>query len=80
METLREAYRFAKRKGGAPGCDVLTFDDIEESGLDEFLLSIRNDLLLGSYQHLKNRKVEIPKNKGKVRMIQIPTIRNRVIQ
>ena len=45
METLREAYRIAKRNGGAPGIDGLTFDDIEKSGLDEFLLSIRNDLL-----------------------------------
>jgi group II intron reverse transcriptase/maturase len=80
METLREAYRIAKRNGGASGIDGLTFDDIEESGLDEFLLSIRNDLLLGSYQPLKNRKVEIPKDKGKVRMLQIPTIRDRVVQ
>lgn len=80
METLREAYRIAKRNGGAPGIDGLTFDDIEESGLDEFLLSIRNDLLSGSYQPLKNRKVEIPKDKGKVRMLQIPSIRDRVVQ
>jgi group II intron reverse transcriptase/maturase len=80
METLREAYRVAKENRGAPGIDGLTFDDIEESGLDEFLLSIRNDLLSGSYQPLKNRKVEIPKDKGKVRMLQIPTIRDRVVQ
>ena len=80
METLREAYRIAKRNGGAPGIDGLTFDDIEKSGLDEFLLSIRNDLLSGSYQPLKNRKVEIPKDKGKVRMLQIPSIRDRVVQ
>ena len=80
METLREAYRIAKRNGGAPGIDGLTFDDIEESSLDEFLLSIRNDLLSGSYQPLKNRKVEIPKDKGKVRMLQIPSIRDRVVQ
>ena len=72
METLREAYRIAKRNGGAPGIDGLTFDDIESSGLDEFLSAIRDDLLSGSYQPLKNRKVEIPKDKGKVRILQIP--------
>ncbi len=80
METLKEAYRIAKRNGGAPGIDGLTFDDIEKAGHDEFLLSIRNDLLSGSYQPQRNRKVEIPKDKGKVRTLQIPSIRDRVVQ
>ena len=80
METLREAYRLAKRNGGAPGMDGLTFNDIEAAGLDEFLSAIRNDLLMGSYQPRKNRKVEIPKDNGKVRTLQIPTIRDRVVQ
>ena len=80
METLREAYRIARRNRGAPGIDGLTFDDIEKAGLDEFLLSIRNDLLSGSYQPQQNRKVEIPKDKGKVRTLQIPSIRDRVVQ
>jgi len=80
METLREAYRLAKRNGGAPGIDGLTFNDIGAAGLDEFLSAIRNDLLMGSYQPRKNRKVEIPKDNGKVRTLQIPTIRDRVVQ
>jgi len=80
METLREVYRLAKRNGGAPGIDGLTFDDIDSSGLDEFLSAIRNDLLSGCYQPQKNRKVEIPKGNGKTRMLQIPTIRDRVVQ
>jgi len=80
VETLREAYRIAKRNGSASGADGLTFDDIEEAGLDEFLSAIRNDLLSGSYQPWKNRKVEIPKDNCKVRTLQIPTIRDRVVQ
>ena len=80
METLREAYRLAKRNDGAPGTDGLTFNDVEKAGLDEFLLSIRNDLLSGCYQPQKYRKVEIEKGKGKVRMLQIPSIRDRVVQ
>jgi RNA-directed DNA polymerase len=31
-ETLEEAYRIAKRNGGAPGIDGLSFADIEVSG------------------------------------------------
>ena len=32
METLEEAYRAAKRNGGAPGVDGRTFADIEQTG------------------------------------------------
>lgn len=80
METLKEAYRLAKRNDGAPGTDGLTFNDIEKSGLDDFLLTIREDLHSGNYQPQKYRKVEIEKDNGKVRILQIPTIRDRVVQ
>jgi RNA-directed DNA polymerase len=80
METLREAYRIAKSNGGAPGIDNRTFDDIESSGLEEFLSAIRDDLLSGSYQPMKYRKVKIPKGNGKFRTLQIPSIRDRVVQ
>jgi RNA-directed DNA polymerase len=80
METLREAYRVAKRNGGAPGADGLNFDDIESSGVDNFLLAIQDELRSGNYQPQKNRKVEIPKGNGKMRQLQIPTIRDRVVQ
>lgn len=80
IETLREAYLLAKRNGGAPGIDGLTFADIEAAGLDEFLAAIRGELLSGNYQPQENRKVEIPKDNGKIRVLQIPTIRDRVVQ
>lgn len=31
-ETLREAYRLAKRNNGAPGIDGVSFEAIEEGG------------------------------------------------
>jgi group II intron reverse transcriptase/maturase len=80
IETLRQAYRQARSNGGAPGIDGQTFEDIEASGVDEFLQSIRDDLLAGTYQPGANRLVEIPKGKGKVRVLQIPRIRDRVVQ
>ncbi len=40
METLEEAYRIAKRNGGAPGIDGQTFEDIEAAGLNVFLAEI----------------------------------------
>lgn len=80
IETLREAYWLARKNGGAPGIDGTTFREIDETGVDLFLSAIRNELLSGNYQPQKNRKVEIPKDNGKVRVLQIPTIRDRVVQ
>lgn len=80
METLEEAYRIAKGNGGAPGVDGQTFDDIETSGRQAFLLGIRSELLSGKYQPHANRRYEIPKGNGKVRTLQIPCIRDRVVQ
>jgi RNA-directed DNA polymerase len=80
METLEEAYRIAKRNGGAAGLDGQTFEDIEAAGLNVFLAEIRDDLLTGRYKPQPNRRVDIPKENGKVRILQIPCIRDRVVQ
>jgi len=75
-----EAYRQARRNGGAPGADGQTFADIEASGLDAFIAGLREELLTDRYQPRPNRRVDIPKGKGKVRTLQIPCIRDRVVQ
>jgi RNA-directed DNA polymerase len=79
-QTLEEAYRIAKGNRGAPGIDGQSFEAIEAVGLPEFLDAIRDDLITGSYQPKPNRRVEIPKENGKVRVLQIPCIRDRVVQ
>ena len=80
VETLEEAYRIAKRNGGAPGIDGQTFEDIERAGLAGFLVAVREDLVTGRYEPKSNRRVDIPKGNGKVRTLQIPCIRDRVVQ
>lgn len=80
IETLREAYRLAKENDGAPGIDGLTFEAIEAAGLQQFLLGIREDLLAETYKPQRNRPVDIPKGDGKTRTLQIPCIRDRVVQ
>ena len=80
METLREAYQMAKSNGGAPGIDGVTFEAIEESGAESFLKQIRDDLVTNTYRPMRVRKKEIPKDGGKVRVLSIPAIRDRVVQ
>jgi len=80
METLRQAYKLAKKNSGAPGIDGVTFKAIEEAELDDFLKSIRDELVSCTYKPLANRRKEIPKGGGKVRVLGIPAIRDRVVQ
>jgi len=80
METLYEAYQMAKRNDGAPGIDGVTFEAIEEGGVEVFLQQIRDELISKAYRPMRVRKKEIPKDGGKVRVLSIPTIRDRVVQ
>ena len=80
IETLEEAYQIAKGNGGAPGIDGQSFRDIESAGRVAFLAAVREDLITGRYKPMPNRRVEIPKGNGKVRTLQIPCIRDRVVQ
>ena len=80
LETLRVAYDLAKQKNGAPGVDGVTFEAIEANGLEVFLMELRAELVTRTYRPLRNRRVEIPKDAGKVRVLGIPAIRDRVVQ
>ena len=81
METLQAAYQMAKSNHGAPGIDGITFDVIEESGVESFLKQIQDELVHNTYQPMPVRKREIPKDgTNKVRVLSIPTIRDRVVQ
>lgn len=80
-ETLYEAYRQAKKNNGAPGIDGVSFEDIEKAGVESFLTRIQDELVSREYAPTPNRKKEIPKDGGKkVRVLSIPTIRDRVVQ
>ena len=79
-ETLRTAYEVAKKNHGAPGLDGVTFAAIEGAGVEPFLAELRDALVARTYRPLRNRPVEIPKEGGKVRVLGIPAIRDRVVQ
>jgi RNA-directed DNA polymerase len=80
METLHEAYLLAKKNNGAPGIDGITFEAIEAGGVEAYLLQIRDELVAHTYRPMRNRRREIPKDGGKIRVLGIPCIRDRVVQ
>ena len=58
------------------GIDGVTFEAIEEQGVEVYLQQIRDELIERRYLPLRARKKEIPKDGGrKVRVLSIPTVR-----
>ena len=47
---LQEAYLMAKSNNGAPGIDGVTFETIEESGVESFLKQIQDELPPSKHQ------------------------------
>ena len=71
LEMLSAAYDLAKQKDGAPGIDGVTFEAIEAAGREAFLAELRAELVTRTYRPQGNRRVEIPKDGGKVRVLGI---------
>lgn len=80
METLEEAYKLTKMSNGAPGIDMVTFEAIEAEGIEKYLQQIRHELITKTYSPNRNRRKEIPKAGGKLRALNIPCIRDRIVQ
>ena len=65
---------------GSAGIDGITFEMIEEYGVEEYLLDIQEDLKNKKYRPKPVKRVYIPKPDGKQRPLGIPTIRDRIVQ
>lgn len=77
---LREAYKRSKANRGKPGVDGISFQDIENYGVDKFISEIIIELENRTYKPQAVLRVEIPKANGQTRPLGIPTIKDRVIQ
>jgi RNA-directed DNA polymerase len=78
-ENLKKALAQVKRNKGAPGIDGMTVEDLGPY-LKEHWLTIRAQLLEGTYKPQPVRRVEIPKASGGLRPLGIPTVLDRLIQ
>jgi RNA-directed DNA polymerase len=78
-ENLKKALAQVKRNKGAAGVDGMTVDELP-AHLKEHWLTIRAQLLEGTYEPQPVRRVEIPKATGGLRPLGIPTVLDRFIQ
>ena len=80
VQTLRWGFEHVKRNDGAPGIDGVTLAAFA-TNLDEELSRLQQELGNWTYQPHPVRRVEIPKDSGQgVRLLGIPTVRDRVVQ
>jgi RNA-directed DNA polymerase len=80
-DILHHAYAVARANAGAPGVDGMSFAQIEASGLEAWLVGLREELVSKTYRPDPVRRVMIPKpDGGGERPLGIPTIRDRVVQ
>src|ERR1700730_12629438 len=62
-DILRQAYGLARSNAGAPGVDGVSFAQIEERGLEAWLASLREELVLKTYRPDPGRRGVIPEAK-----------------
>jgi RNA-directed DNA polymerase len=79
-DVLWEAWERVRKNRGAAGVDRITLVAVEEYGVDRMLRELRHDLREGVYRPAPARRVDIPKPRGGVRPLGIPTVRDRVVQ
>jgi RNA-directed DNA polymerase len=80
QDVLLEAYRRCRANAGAAGVDGETFERIGALGPEQWLGTLREELVSGRYVPMPLLRVWIPKSNGGQRPLGIPCIRDRVVQ
>jgi len=78
LEELQTAYKAVRSNHGAPGIDGVTVEEFGDR-LNQELPRLKYELENWKYKPQPVKRVEIPKTGG-VRLLGIPTVRDRVVQ
>lgn len=78
-DNLNNAYKRVVGNKGSPGVDGIKTNELK-SWLIENGGKLAQELLTGTYQPMPVRRVDIPKPKGGMRQLGIPTVVDRLVQ
>ena len=80
-DILWRAWSDVAANRGAPGVDGVSVEDVEDSGVGEFLEALAGELKAKTYRPKPLRRVHIPKSgkPGATRPLGIPSVRDRVV-
>jgi RNA-directed DNA polymerase len=80
-DVMRRAWGEVRANRGAAGLDGVTIEQIESSGVGDFLDALAATLRAGTYRPRPLRRVHIPKpgRPGQTRPLGIPTVADRVV-
>lgn len=79
-EVLYTAWKKLNRNTKGTGLDSLTVQQIEASGVEDFIRSVKKELKKENYMAGEVKRVEIPKRNGEIRQLGIMTLKDRLVQ
>jgi len=79
-EVLYAAWKSLNRHTKGAGVDSLTIQQVEASGVENFILAVKTELESGRYTAGEVKRVEIPKRNGETRQLGILTAKDRLVQ
>jgi group II intron reverse transcriptase/maturase len=78
-ENMLLALKRVEQNKGSHGVDMMPVQNLRQHIVENWL-SIKEEILNGTYEPMPVRRVEIPKPGGGIRLLGIPTVTDRLIQ